>query len=78
MARSSHLKFKFKKTNRNSALIERPEIILWCTKYLKEMERYRNENRNIYYLDETWVNAGKYLLSLITDHILVDMTHHVP
>lgn len=58
-----HLKFKFQKKNRKSALIERPEIILWRTKYLKEMEGYRNENRNIFYLDETWVNAGKNQLS---------------
>lgn len=42
------LKFKFMTRNRK-----------WRTKYLKEIEKHRNANHRIFYLDETWVNAGK-------------------
>lgn len=50
--------FVYVKRGRNSALIEKMEIILWRRNYLKEIKRYRKEGRPIYYLDETWVNAG--------------------
>lgn len=54
------LKFKFMKRNRRSYLIDRPEIVLWRTKYLKEIRKFQNENRRFFYLDETWVNEGSY------------------
>ncbi|CAF4946214.1 unnamed protein product [Pieris macdunnoughi] len=56
-----HLKFKYvtkKKETARSALIERPDIVLWRLKYLKKIRKYREEGRQIFYLDETWVNAG--------------------
>jgi len=39
-------------------MIEKTEIILWRRKYLGDIRRYREESRPIYYLDETWINAG--------------------
>ncbi|XP_022183156.1 uncharacterized protein LOC111042762 [Myzus persicae] len=49
--------FVYIKRGRHSALIEKLEIILWRRIYLREIKRYREEGRPIYYLDETWVNA---------------------
>lgn len=50
--------FIFTKRGRNTALLEREDIILWRRNYLRNIKRYREEGRPIYYLDETWVNAG--------------------
>ncbi|XP_047541814.1 uncharacterized protein LOC125074529 [Vanessa atalanta] len=53
-----HLKFKYVKRRRNNALIDRDDIALWRIKYLINMKTFREQGRPIYYLDETWVNAG--------------------
>ncbi|CAI6371585.1 unnamed protein product [Macrosiphum euphorbiae] len=50
--------FVYTKRSRNSALIEKDEIVLWRRRYLLNILKYREEGRTIYYLDETWVNAG--------------------
>ncbi|KAL4152979.1 hypothetical protein QTP88_000812 [Uroleucon formosanum] len=52
------LNFVYVKRGRNSALIEREDIVLWRTKYIEDIRKYRSQGRTIYYLDETWVNAG--------------------
>nr|CAH7766760.1 unnamed protein product [Callosobruchus chinensis] len=52
------LNFKLQKRGRNSALIDRNEIILWRREYLTKIKNYRSQNRKIYFLDETWINAG--------------------
>lgn len=54
-----HLKFKYIKRQRNNALIDRDDIVLWRRKYLHKIKKYREENRRIFYMDETWVNAGQ-------------------
>lgn len=46
------------KRGHNSALIERDDIVLWCTKFIEDIRKYRAKGRTTYYLDETWVNAG--------------------
>lgn len=53
-----HLKFKYIKRQRNNALIDRDDIVLWRMNYLRKIKKYRTENRPIFYMDETWVNAG--------------------
>lgn len=50
--------FKYTKRSRNSALTEKSEIVLWRRRYLENLRKYREEGRHLYYLDETWVNAG--------------------
>ncbi|GBO17964.1 hypothetical protein AVEN_81248-1 [Araneus ventricosus] len=50
--------FSFKKRRRQSALIERDDIIAWRRKYLRDIKLYKEQQKIIYYLDETWVNAG--------------------
>ncbi|XP_017797833.1 PREDICTED: uncharacterized protein LOC108578925 [Habropoda laboriosa] len=52
------LNFQFKAKSRNSALMEKDYIVLWRHKYLSKLAQYRSEGRHIYYLDETWINAG--------------------
>ena len=52
------LDFRFLKRGRNSLLIEREEIVVWRRDYLRKIKKFRQEGRKIYYLDETWVNAG--------------------
>ncbi|XP_072377939.1 uncharacterized protein [Diabrotica undecimpunctata] len=63
------LDFKYVRRGRNSALLEREEIILWRRNFLKSIKKFREENRKIYYLDETWVNAGH-----TKSHVWVDET----
>jgi len=53
------LQFEYLKKNRNSALIERADLISWRRGYLFKLRHYQAQNRPIYYLDETWVNAGE-------------------
>ncbi|RVE40784.1 hypothetical protein evm_014566, partial [Chilo suppressalis] len=52
------LGFDFNKQDSRKLLVEREDIVLWRRKYLRQIKEYRNANKTIYYLDETWVNAG--------------------
>ncbi|XP_022174497.1 uncharacterized protein LOC111036684 [Myzus persicae] len=52
------LQFEYTKRNRNSALTKREDLVLWRRKYIADIRRYRKEGKTIYFLDETWVNAG--------------------
>ncbi|KMQ83557.1 hypothetical protein RF55_19684 [Lasius niger] len=52
------LNFTFVGRRRNSVLTERDDLILWWRNYLKAVRKFREDGRPIYYLDETWVNAG--------------------
>lgn len=49
----------YSKRSRNSAMTEKDEIVVWRCKYLKNILKYREEGRQLYYLDETWVNVGE-------------------
>lgn len=42
----------------NRILTEKDDLIVWRRNYLRSIKRYREEGRLIYYLDETWINAG--------------------
>ncbi|XP_025412163.1 uncharacterized protein LOC112684732, partial [Sipha flava] len=52
------LDFRYCKRSRNSAMAEKNEIFDWRRMYLENIKKYREEGRHIYFLDETWVNAG--------------------
>lgn len=52
------LGFKFVKRQRRSILIEREDIVQWRRQYLLKIKEYREQKKNIFYLDETWCNAG--------------------
>lgn len=64
-----NMNFEYSKRGRNSAMIEKDEIVIWRNKYLEQIRKYRAEGRTIYYLDETWVNAGD-----VSSKIWVDKT----
>lgn len=53
-----HLKFKYVKRQRNNFITDRDDIVMWRRKYLQKIKNYRSNNRKIYYMDETWINAG--------------------
>lgn len=42
--------------NKRKVLLERPNILHWRYKYIRAIRKYRQEGRNIVYLDETWVD----------------------
>lgn len=52
------LNFVYVEHGRNSAFIEREDIVLWRIKYIEDIRKYRSQRRTIYYLDKTWVKAG--------------------
>lgn len=52
------LNFEYTKRKRNSYLTEREDLIIWRRNYLRNIKAYREEGRTLYYLDETWRNAG--------------------
>ncbi|XP_076643316.1 uncharacterized protein LOC143353694 [Halictus rubicundus] len=50
--------FKWKRSqivSKMEQLTEQPAIVAWRSKYLKALNSYRQEKRNIVYVDETWV-----------------------
>lgn len=59
------LNFNYQKRSRRSILLDRPDLQVWRRKYLLKIRNFRQENRKIFYLDETWVNAGEFILSNI-------------
>lgn len=61
--------FKFSKRSRNSMLTERDDIFFWRRNYLRAIRDARLSGNVIYYLDETWVNAGH-----TTNNVWIDTT----
>lgn len=39
-------------------LKEKTEIMAWRSRYLRQVKQFRQSGKKIYFLDETWVNAG--------------------
>lgn len=50
------LHFVHARKSRNTALLEREEIVNWRRRYLEKIRYYRASNRPIYYLDDTWID----------------------
>lgn len=65
------LDFVFAKRKICSVLTEREDLIVWRHDYLYDIRKYRKEGRTIYYLDETWLNAGDCV-----DRVWMDKTVH--
>jgi hypothetical protein len=69
------LNFKYTKRSRNSALRERGYLVVWRQNYIEDIWRYRSEDRTIYFLGETWVNAGldiQYVVMVIRYDMIDD------
>ncbi|KAH7945820.1 hypothetical protein HPB49_016011 [Dermacentor silvarum] len=52
------LGFRYKKRSRNALLIEATLIVQSHHHYLRQIAELRCQGRQIFYTDETWVNAG--------------------
>ena len=39
-------------------LTVKPEIVMMCYKYLVQIKSFRESGRNIFFLDETWVDSN--------------------
>ena len=51
--------FKWKKSqDKRKILIEREDIVLKRVKFLRRMNAYREEERPIIYIDETWIDSN--------------------
>lgn len=48
--------FAWEKCNRKSILSEKPEIVLCRRKYVRQIKKLHSEEKEIFYLDETWLN----------------------
>lgn len=64
------LNFIYTKKKRNIVLMKREDLSLWRRRYLRSIKQYRAQGRTIYYLNETWFNAGD-----CTQMICVDSTN---
>jgi transposase len=62
------LNFVYKCRNRKSILVDRDDIIRWRRKYLMDIRKFRREGRTVYYLDETWLNAGHTVTKVWMDN----------
>ena len=51
--------FKWKRScSKRKVLVERNDIIDWRCSYLMKMKRYREEQQQIFFLDETWADSN--------------------
>jgi hypothetical protein len=51
--------FKWKKyLSKRKIFIERPDIVIWRGRYLVNIKTVRSEGRQIFYLDESWVDSN--------------------
>ena len=66
------LGFIYESNNRKSALIEKEEIICWRRQYLREIRKLRKEGKNIFYLDETWINEGHFVNKVWQDKLVTN------
>ena len=54
------LGFKYgRRPGKSLHVMERADIALWRVAYLKDIRKYRQEQRHIVYLDETWFNCNE-------------------
>jgi hypothetical protein len=51
------LDFVYEKRGNRAIMIERDDIVSWRHKHLVQIKKFRNERSNIYYTDESSVNA---------------------
>ena len=66
------LGFIYESNNRKSALIEKEEIICWRRQYLRQIRKLRKEGKNIFYLDEIWINEGHFVNKILQDKLVTN------
>lgn len=53
------MEFVYEGRGNKGTVIEREDIIRWRHRYLRDIRKFRSENRKIYFTDESWVNVGQ-------------------
>lgn len=71
----THIGFKFEKRSRNSIMTDRGDLQHWRRNYLKSVKEARAKNKQIFYLDETWVNEGHTNTSIWVDSTIQSARH---
>lgn len=72
------MNFRWKKcANERKVLMERPDIVFWRHKYLREMKRHRKAGRPIVYIDETWVDSNLTFKKCWQDDTVLGVTANV-
>jgi hypothetical protein len=51
--------------NKRTVLVERRDIINWRCRYLIKMCQAREKLKNIFFIDETWVDSNLTLLKML-------------
>lgn len=59
--------FKYKVINDRKSVVEQLRVVMQRHSYFKCLRKYREEGRNLIFLDETWVNAHHRLHKCWTD-----------
>ncbi|XP_017795847.1 PREDICTED: uncharacterized protein LOC108577227 [Habropoda laboriosa] len=49
--------FRYKKICKRTAIVDHERIINWKSRYLTSIAKFRQQNKAIYYLDETWFDT---------------------
>lgn len=65
-----NLNFEFNKIQRNGALTEREDLVLWRRDFIRNIRIYRSEGRTIYYLDESFISADECAKKVRVDKTL--------
>lgn len=51
--------FRWKRSpDKRTVAMERPDIVQWRFRYLRDIKKFRKENRLIIYLDESWIDSN--------------------
>ncbi|CAI6367771.1 unnamed protein product [Macrosiphum euphorbiae] len=66
-----NLDFVFTKFKQHSVLTESEDLIVCRRNYLNDIRKYREEDRTIYYLDETLLNAGDFMDQVLKNKSVV-------
>ncbi|XP_055944327.1 uncharacterized protein LOC129975298 [Argiope bruennichi] len=72
------MNFRWKKCmNNRKVLMERPDIVFWRHRYLREMRCHREAGRPIVYIDETWVDSNLTFKKCWQDDTVLGATANV-
>lgn len=72
------MNFRWKKcVNKRKFLMERPDIVFWRHRYLRQMRRHREAGRPIVYIDETWVDSNLTFKKCWQDDTVLGATANV-
>lgn len=52
-----HMGFQYQVLNKRQAIMETPRLLSLRMDYTQQIKKYRSENRQIFYLDETWYDS---------------------